>query len=195
MVVRKAGTVGGSGEDEGWGSLVAIAESGDEATRKTTEHEIHHLVWHFLGRAGFLRKPDMQDAEGIRAFDLFRSEFSAHIFTEGGSIAPAHIKIRDVEPKKLVYTENKAILETAGRTRDYISLCMEVAAKKGIPPEDFMYAAVRSRNFQEMRENCFILARITGAEDSDLLDVLSKNSKNMQMSSAMKELSGRIKIQ
>jgi hypothetical protein len=192
MVVRKPGTtVISEGGSDPWTAVPVTVESGELSVRKTTEHELHHIVWHLMDRAGFIRKTDIEDAEGAKAFGFFRGEYSAHLFNAGGDIEPAHVVFRNADPRKFAYTKNKATLETAETTLKQASLCMEVAALKGVKTEDFMYVAFRSRNFQEMRENSYLLSGITGQNDGELQQVLSKHAGNTWMAAAVRDIADR----
>ncbi len=132
-------------------------EKGQAKGNRFIRHEFHHFIWNFLQRRGdYLRKVVESSPKRTKAFRFFRDEIAAYII-EGRNIG-------SVEPELLVYTEDKKILRTATDARDFAAICIDVARRKGIGPQNFLYACMSSRNFAEFKN---IFATLTPLEKID----------------------------
>ncbi|VVB51273.1 Uncharacterised protein [uncultured archaeon] len=173
--------------DEGEPSFLLMRQDliNRPANRSSVKHELHHLMWEFLDRSGFLRQVNEESPERAAGFSRFRSEFAAYIISEEDMM--------DKSPKVLVYSDDPEVLSLAVQTRDYAGLCMKMARRKGIPPTDFMYAAVSSRSFEELRQTCARLTPLTMTDDrpcadDDVIEVLFKNRNRPGIADVQRQL-------
>jgi len=112
--------------------------------KATLRHETHHLICNLLERRGdFLRKSTEPTPELREAFCYFRNEVAAIILENQD--------LRCVLPEFLSYTEDGKILNLVENARDFIAICIEIAKQKKVDPQIFLYAAMSSRNFKELK--------------------------------------------
>ncbi len=109
-------------------------------------HEMHHFIWNFLERRGDFLKPISESSPAhTKAFRWFRDEISAHLISKHN--------VSEANPKFLTYVDDEEILAIAKETRDIVSTCVQAGQEKGMDPQTFLYAVMRSRNFVECRKN------------------------------------------
>lgn len=146
-------------------------------------HEFHHFIWNFLKRReDFLRKPQERNLAFNEAFEKFRDEISAYIISNGdASIA---------EPEILVYSKDKEILDVARDAKDFTTLCIQVGGALGVESQDFIYAAMVSRNFNELKSRFLELVTLDkkSLDKKQLEAIYSIWPKNYRINRQLAEL-------
>ncbi|MBI4008880.1 hypothetical protein HY357_01490 [Candidatus Roizmanbacteria bacterium] len=122
------------------------------AENSSVRHEFHHFIWNFLERGNFVREPQEVSPELSKAFGNFRNELAAYII-EGRSLA-------DIDPYAMTYTPDRDIQKLADDTKSFAYVCMEIARSKGVELSSFLYPAMTSRNFAELRANMLELTPV-----------------------------------
>ncbi|MDO8748222.1 MAG: hypothetical protein Q7J72_03780 [Candidatus Omnitrophota bacterium] len=165
--------------------LVYVVTAND-ASIDVKKHELHHAIWYFMRKTNFMQKVNEVAPGKTKAFNNFRDEICAYILS--GQIG----EIKEVKSRNLVYTEDKKILEIASQTQYFLNNCVVLARMSGIADTDFLYPAMRSRNFEELKEN---FRRIIDfpIEAVDILGDLSKGVDNIVRSFKDKRLISGLK--
>lgn len=130
-------------------------------------HEFHHLIWHFLSRAGFLRSPDMGDDVKNKAFYHFRDEILAYIIQYREDVT-----LDFVGPEELVYSEDDVLLETAYQTKEKLQAIIRLAKVCGVPMESLLYPIAKAQNLDELIEGSLRLIEITPKTSEQMLNEL-----------------------
>lgn len=113
-------------------------------------HETSHLFVDFIVRRGAAKTNEAKTAEHKDleerkriAFEALRDEVVAYIVSGG--------TFEDVEADYLVYSKESSIQILALDARDFLSMCMKIAASYGVSQQDFIYPAARAKNLEDMK--------------------------------------------
>ncbi|MBI2040382.1 hypothetical protein HYT18_04900 [Candidatus Microgenomates bacterium] len=122
------------------------------ADNSSARHEFHHFIWNFLERENFVREPQEASPELSKAFGNFRNELAAYII-EGRALT-------EIDPYAMTYTPDRDIQELADDTKAFAYVCMEIARSRGVELSSFLYPAMTSRSFAELRTNMLELTPV-----------------------------------
>jgi hypothetical protein len=129
-------------------------------------HESHHLAWNFLERERFVREPQESSPELSKAFGYFRNELAAYIIS-GTSLT-------EIEANRMTYADDDSIQKLATDTKNLAHACMKIARGKGINSESFIYPAMISRNFAELKTNLLKLTPVDKQMREDTVSLIYK---------------------
>ncbi|MCR4285535.1 MAG: hypothetical protein NUW00_01430 [Candidatus Kaiserbacteria bacterium] len=118
------------------------------------KHELHHFIWGMLERGGFARESNESSSELREAFLNIRHELIAHIFSESG-IENA-IFAHNPNDSHVIDQINSiiGIFSSIGNT-----ILIDKMADQGTCLELFFYPIMKSRNFNELRDNLIQTAK------------------------------------
>jgi hypothetical protein len=136
----------------------------------SARHEFHHFIWNFLQRAKFIRGVKEETPEMSKAFSFFRNELCAYIVENR--------PLTQINPSDMVYTQDQAIQAKALDAKSLSYVCLELAKVKGIDPATFLYPAMTSRSFDELKKKFLELTPLDGQIDAVSLDTLFSLWKN-----------------
>jgi len=136
----------------------------EEDNRRKANHEMNHLVFHFLDMAGKDARVTGSSPEREKAFGHFRSEGVSYIFDSSVGFASTPIGV-------LTYSSNPEINREAQLTRDVVGLCMQISGRMGGVNEDFIQDIMNSTGFEDMRKRCLYAASFPEVMDQQVLDV------------------------
>lgn len=122
------------------------------AENSSVRHEFHHFIWNFLERGNFVREPQEASLELSKAFGNFRNELAAYIIEDRS--------LMDVDPYAMTYTPDRDIQKLADDTKSFAYVCMEIARSKGVELSSFLYPAMTSQSFAELRTNMLELTPV-----------------------------------
>lgn len=142
-----------------------LAQNGD------TRHEFHHVLWHFLRQAGFVRPAQENTPELSRAFERFRDETVAYTVQKR--------QLTDADASALVYTEDKDIRLQAYKSRNICSFIIEFAKRSGEALQNYYFPAMAATTFSEIEQNyieAFSIQSNPGPTELDILFDIWNNS-------------------
>ncbi|MFA6217465.1 MAG: hypothetical protein WDL87_07435 [Candidatus Omnitrophota bacterium] len=153
-----------------------IIKSAGDFKKENIMHELSHIIWFFLERTGSLKNINEQGEELTRGFRRFRDELCSYIVSGDN--------IMDIPAENLCYSKEKKVLDIVGETSVFAGLCMELAAYKKMPLRQFLYAAIRSANFEEIKNNFIALTPFANFSGQEIvarlfLDCTSNVAKKM----------------
>lgn len=128
----------------------------------TVLHEFHHFITHFLERGDIMRPPQGATPEEAKAFGFFRDEVSAYI------IGKSEWRFAEVPPDDMVYTRDKQILQRADNGKLFVNACIVFAKAKGVDTNLFLYPAMTSRSFDDLKHKFLAFTPIDNV-DIDIL--------------------------
>jgi hypothetical protein len=141
--------------------------AGGDASDMTLTHEVQHLVWGLLARSGLVKDIHESPAERAKLFMRFRKELCSAIASEEDVITLA--------PEELAVSTDKKDLAHADAEKNFIGICIKMAAAGGVSQEAFFHAAIQSANFDELRRNCLRLVPLHVITNDDVIRVLYRN--------------------
>jgi hypothetical protein len=138
-------------------------------------HELHHFVWHFLERSNFVREVQESSPELVEAFRTFRHEFAAYLV--GGNML-SYI----FDPERLTNSRDIDINERAMDIKEFVDVCMKIAANRGIDAQSFLYPVMTSGSFAELKKNILKLTPVDEQISPDdaigIFDLWSESSNS-----------------
>ena len=136
----------------------------EQVTMGILRHETHHVLWSFLKRKGFIRKPQEKTPELATAFANVRNEFAAYLISSGPLVKDNQFL--------LSYSQDQEAMVATIDANNFIAVCCELARQNKFDRLTFLYAVMKSRDFAELKANLAELTPVVSDPSQPPVDVL-----------------------